>query len=93
MDIDQRRLLQAALHYTKSIVDTVREPMLVLDRDLKVISANRSFYQTFGVNSQETEGHQIYELGNHQWDIPELRKLLEEVIPQNSEFNSWRLRM
>ena len=89
IDIDQRRVLQAALHYTESIVDTVREPMLVLDQDLKIVSANRSFYRTFRVTRQETEGRPVYELGNRQWDIPELRKLLEEVVPQNSIFNNY----
>ncbi len=89
IDIDQRRILEAALHYTQSIVDTVREPMLVLDKDLKIISANRSFYQTFRATPQETKGRLIYDLGNHQWDIPELRKLLEEVVPQNSVFDNY----
>ncbi len=82
LDIDEKRILQAALHYTQSIVDTVREPMLVLDKELKVVSANRSFYRTFQVVEPETVGKPVYDLGNKQWDIPELRKLLEEIIPQ-----------
>jgi two-component system CheB/CheR fusion protein len=89
IDIDQRKILQAALHYTQNIVDTVREPMLVLDKDSKVVSANRSFYQTFRVKRSETEGRLVYELGNRQWNIPDLRKLLQEVIPQNNEFENY----
>jgi two-component system CheB/CheR fusion protein len=89
IDIDERRILEAALQYTQSIVDTVREPMLVLDKDLGVLSANRSFYDIFRVAEQETVGKRIYDLGNRQWDIPSLRKLLEEVVPQNSHFNNY----
>jgi PAS domain-containing protein len=62
-----------------SIVDTVREPLLVLDADLRVLRANRSFYRAFRVAPEETVGRLVYELGNRQWDIPALRRLLEEV--------------
>ena len=89
IDIDQKRILQAALHYTQSIVDTVREPLLVLDKELKVVSANRAFYQTFRVTKPETEGRVVYELGDRQWEIPELRKLLEEIIPQSNAFDNY----
>src|SRR5256714_8676750 len=77
--------------YSQDIVDTVREPLLVLDRDLCVNSANRAFYQTFHVTPEETESHLIYELGNGQWDIPDLRKLLEDVVPKSSVFNDFEL--
>jgi PAS domain S-box-containing protein len=63
----------------------------VLTADLKVISANQSFYQTFKVIPEETEGRFIYSVGNHQWDIPALRKLLEEIVPQNSHFNGFEV--
>jgi len=66
-----------------AIVDTVREPLVVLDRNLRVVTASRSFYQTFGVERQHTEGRMFYELGDGQWNIPALRKLLEEVIPKH----------
>ena len=89
VDIDEMRILEAALDYTQSIVDTVREPMLVLDEELKVVSANRSFYQEFRVSEQDTKGQYIYDLGNKQWDIPRLRELLEQVIPRNSYFNNF----
>jgi len=65
-----------------AIVDTVREPLVVLDRDLRVVTASRSFYQTFGVKPENTVGQMFYDLGDGQWNIPALRKLLEEVIPE-----------
>jgi two-component system CheB/CheR fusion protein len=88
-DIDEQRIVEAALHYTQNIVDTVREPMLVLDSELRVLWANRSFYQVFRTAEEETKGRCIYELGNRQWNIPELKRLLEEIIPQNSHFNNY----
>jgi len=86
----EETFVQAQKHI-KSIVETMREPLLVLTADLKVISANQSFYQTFKVTSEETEGRFIYSIGNHQWDIPALRKLLEEIIPQNNRFNNFEV--
>ena len=80
-----------AQKYIEGIVETIREPLLVLTADLKVISANQSFYQTFKVAPEETEGRFIYSIGNHQWDIPALRKLLEEIIPQNNRFNNFEV--
>ena len=62
----------------ESIVDTIRQPLLILSEDLRVRSANRAFSETFRVDRAETEGCLIYELGNHQWDIPRLRELLSE---------------
>jgi signal transduction histidine kinase/CheY-like chemotaxis protein len=77
--------------YAQDIVDTVREPLLMLDDKLRVQSANRAFYETFHVSAAETEDHLIYELGNGQWDIPDLRTLLEDVIPTSSVFNDFEL--
>src|SRR5712671_4162258 len=77
--------------YAQNIVDTVREPLLILDATLRVQSANRAFYQTFHVSSGETEGRLIYELGNGQWDIPDLRTLLEDIVPKSSVFNDFEL--
>ena len=77
--------------YALNIVDTVREPLLILDATLRVRSANRAFYQTFHVSSEETENRLIYELGNGQWDIPDLRTLLEDVVPKSSVFNDFEL--
>src|ERR1700688_1216607 len=62
--------LEAAATYAENIIDTVREPLLVLDSSLRIISANRSFYVSFKVTPQETIGNLIYDLGNRQWDIP-----------------------
>lgn len=80
---------QAASEFAESIVETVREPLLVLDEELRVISANRSFYKKFAAPKEETEGRFIYELDNRQWDIPDLRRLLEEILPQNSKFDDF----
>jgi formate hydrogenlyase transcriptional activator len=82
---------EKAQEYTESIVETIREPLIVLTPDLKVISANRSFYETFQVAPEETEGRFIFDVGNHQWDIPALRELLEEIIPQNTHFNNFEV--
>src|SRR6478735_1277958 len=78
-------------NYALDIVDTVREPLLMLDPTLRVRSANRAFYQTFHVSAEETENRLIYELGNGQWDIPDLRTLLEDVVPKSSVFNDGEL--
>ncbi|MGD1154177.1 MAG: sigma 54-interacting transcriptional regulator [Syntrophales bacterium] len=82
---------EKAQEYAESIVETIREPLIVLTPDLKVISANRSFYETFQVAPEETGGRFIFEVGNHQWDIPALRELLEEIIPQNTHFNNFEV--
>src|SRR3984893_2520921 len=94
-DVTERRRSEADLKaietYAQNIVDTVREPLLILDTTLRVRSANRAFYQTFHVSSEETENRLIYELGNGQWDIPDLRTLLEDVVPKSSVFNDFEL--
>ena len=77
---------QAAREYAQGIVDTVREPLIVLDGDLTVISASQSFYRHFGVAQKETVGRHFYELGNRQWDVPRLRELLETVLPRDTSF-------
>src|SRR5687767_10830690 len=84
-------LVEDIQNYALDIVDTVREPLLILDTTLRVRFANRAFYQTFHVSSEETEGRLIYELGNGQWDIPDLRTLLEDVVPKSSVFNDFEL--
>ncbi|TML18481.1 MAG: PAS domain S-box protein [Actinobacteria bacterium] len=92
-DISQRRHaeqeVQAALAYADNIIATLREPFLVLDKSLRVRTANACFYREFGVSQEETEGRFVYELGNRQWDIPRLRTLLEEVLPQNHSFQDY----
>jgi len=85
------RAVQKARKYAEDIVETVREPMIVLDADLRVISTNRSFYRTFKVAPAETVGQFIYDLGNQQWDIPRLRELLEDILPNNTIFNDFEV--
>lgn len=82
---------KSAQHYAESIVDTVREPLLVLDKSLKVTSANAAFYRSFQSSPDETQGKFIYDLGNKQWDIPKLRKLLEEILPENTSFEDFEV--
>jgi len=82
------RAVQEAREYAESVVETVREPLIALDTDLRVISTNPSFYQTFKVTPEDTEGKLIYDLGNCQWNISKLRVLLEEIIPRNNQFQT-----
>src|SRR6187399_3171319 len=88
---EPRPLVEDVQNYAQNIVDTVREPLLILDATLRVRSANRAFYQTFHVTPAETEGRLIYELGNGQWDIPDLRTLLEDIVPKSSVFDDFEL--
>jgi transcriptional regulator with GAF, ATPase, and Fis domain len=74
-----------------NIMGSIREPLVVLDAELKVVKANRSFYQTFNIKPDETEGILIYDLGNRQWNIPKLRELLEEILPGNTIFNDFEV--
>jgi signal transduction histidine kinase len=83
--------IQQARSYAENIVETVPEPLLVLDGDLKIISANRSFYQTFKETPSETLGKLVYDLGNRQWDIPRLRMLLEEILPKRTHFSNFEV--
>jgi len=83
--------LEKAQKYTESMVETIREPLIVLTPDLRVITANHSFYETFHLTPKETEGRFVYSIGDHAWDIPSLRKLLEEIIPQNAYFNDFEV--
>ena len=88
VDISQ---IKASLIYAESIGETVREPMLVLDEQLKVVSANNAFYFAFKVKKEDTEGQVIYGVGNRQWDIPRLREMLKDIVDKNSVFNGYRV--
>ena len=94
-DITERRkaerLIENALKYAESVVETVREPLIVLTADLRVKTANRSFYETFHVKPEVTQGRLIYELGNGQWDIVKLRTLLEGILPTNASFHDYEV--
>jgi len=83
--------IQDALKYTESIMNTVRDPLLILYEDLRVALANRSFYQAFKVKPEKTVGELIYNLGNHQWDIPKLRELLEDILPKTTSFDNFEV--
>ncbi len=74
-----------------SILGSIREPLLVLDSNLRVVDANPSFYKTFCVNPQETVGTLIYDLGNGQWNIPKLKELLEQALPENTVYNDFEV--
>jgi PAS domain S-box-containing protein len=82
---------QVLLKYFDDVFGSLREPLVLLDNDFKVVKANRAFYLSFEVKPEETEGVLIYELGNHQWDIPRLRELLETILPENTVFNDFEV--
>ncbi len=77
--------------YAESIIETMREPLIVLSSDLMILSANHSFYDTFKVAPEHTIGNFIYDLGNRQWDIPGLRVLLEDIIPHATVINGYEV--
>lgn len=77
--------------YIRTVVDVVREPVLILDSKFRIMAANESFYETFQVEEKDTEGKIIYELGNGQWDIPALRKLLEDILPKDTMFKGFQV--
>jgi PAS domain-containing protein len=77
--------------YIKTVVDVLREPVIILDKNFKVLAANEAFYKLFQVEMKDTEGKTIYKLGNGQWDIPALRKLLEDILPKNTFFKGFEV--
>jgi PAS domain S-box-containing protein len=77
--------------FAESIINTVREPLIALDQDLRVVKVSRSFYDLFKVEPAETMGQLIYDLGNKQWDIPRLRELLETILPQKTTFDNYEV--
>ena len=81
--------VQAARELAEGIVDTVREPLLVLNGAFEIMAASRSFYRSFQVGAEETLGRAIYDLGNRQWDIPALRELLETILPRDQSFDGY----
>ncbi|HLL60692.1 MAG TPA: ATP-binding protein [Candidatus Nitrosocosmicus sp.] len=77
--------------YAEAIVETVREPLIILDENLRIKTANKSFFDDFKVTKKETYNKLIFDLGNGQWDIPELKKLLKEILPKNSHFEDFEV--
>ena len=84
-EIEDSRILAQA------IVDTIREPLLVLDKDLRIVAASRSFYQAFRMKREEVQGRPIFALGNGQWDLPELRVLLEQILPKHTVMDGYEV--
>ena len=87
----QEHLLKETLDYAENIIATLREPFLALSKDLRVKTANQSFYETFHVSPEETQNQFIYDLGNRQWDIPGLRTLLEEVLSDHHSVHDYEV--
>ncbi len=83
--------LSESYEYSQAVFDTIREAVIVLDKDFRVKSANKAFYSIFQVDEKQTESKLIYELGNRQWDIHKLRQLLEEIVPHNSHFYGFEM--
>lgn len=83
--------LKKLLVYYKEITETIREPFIILDKDLFVVSANLAFYRKFKVLKKDTEGRRMYELGDNQWDAPELRELLEHILPKRRVLNNYEI--
>ncbi len=81
--------VQHARELAESIVETIREPLLVLDSELQIVSANRAFCEYFHVTAADTAGRKIYDLGNRQWNIPALRELLETILPREQAFEGY----
>jgi len=77
--------------YIKTVVDVIHEPVLILDKNLFVLAANEPFYKMFQVEPKDTEKKIVYELGNGQWNIVKLRKLLEDILPKNSFFKGFEV--
>ncbi len=94
-DVTRLKQVEAALQYDKtygeSIVETVQDPLIVLDSQLRITSVNSAFYRRFQVKPDEVVGRVIYDLGNQQWDIARLRELLERIIPTQAAFRDFRV--
>jgi two-component system CheB/CheR fusion protein len=88
IDIDAAK---RGLDFAEAIVETVREPLVILDQNLQVMKANKSFYETFRAAKDDTENRLIYDLGNGQWNIPKLRELLENILPSHSTFRDFEV--
>ncbi len=89
--VNADELWDFAWTYIKTVVDTLREPFLILDKDLRVLSANRTFYIFYKVEQKDTEGKLVYDLGDGQWNIPKLKILLEDILPKNTFFEDFNV--
>jgi two-component system CheB/CheR fusion protein len=97
VDIDDLKRAQqsvaAGRDYAEAVIRTARDPLVILDADLRVHTANDAFYRTFGYKPKETLGRLIYQLGNHEWEISRLRQLLEDILPRKSQFNDFEVQI
>ena len=89
--LDRNEQLIAARNYNDSIIETIRDPLIILDKNLFVKSATNGFYKKFKLFEKDTEGKLLFEVGNNQWDIPALRHLLENIIPEKSSFSDYEI--
>jgi PAS domain S-box-containing protein len=94
-DVTERERLEneliARVEFGEKLIDSVRDGLLILSPDLKVVSANQPFYDIFQVKAEDTEGRYVYELGSRQWDIPQLRQLLEDILPKQNSFDDYEI--
>jgi chemotaxis protein methyltransferase CheR len=90
-NIDADEVWKVAWTYIRTVVDTLREPFLILNGKLRIISANKVFYSMFQVTEKETEKKLVYDLGNGQWNIPKLKILLEDILPKNTHFEDFKV--
>jgi len=79
------------IEFDENLIDTIREPLIALDKDLRIVKASHSFYDFFKVSPDETIGTLIYDLGNYQWNIPKLRELLETILPEKTTFDNYEV--
>ena len=91
IDVESLRRAEVGRDFFESIVQTIREPMIVLDKELKIRAVNKAFLETFRTAPEDTADRLIYDLGNRQWNIPSLRKLLEEILPLSAGFSDYRV--
>jgi len=87
----RKKIETRSIEFAESVINTVRDALIVLDQDLRVVTASRSFYDFFQVKPEDTVGQLIYDLGNKQWDIPQLRELLETILPEKTSFDNYEV--
>jgi PAS domain-containing protein len=87
--VQNQQITPAFFDVLEVILTSIHEPVLLLDAELKVMRANHAFYRTFQVDADKAEGMMFYDLGDRQWDIPRLRELLENILPENSKYDDF----
>ncbi len=89
--LDKQEQLNSSIYYAESIVSTISEPLIILDKRLKIKTANASFYRVFNAEEEETEGKLFYEIQNHQWDDEVMRSLLEKILPEKQRLTDFEI--